>query len=52
MLGKEIGFGPSIFKNPENPSCAFGQVKFILQLKKSSETGEKYLDYKQENPVP
>jgi hypothetical protein len=30
----------------------FWQVKFILQLKKSSETGEKYLGHKQENPVP
>jgi hypothetical protein len=27
-------------------------VKFILQLKKSSGTGEKYLGHKQENPVP
>jgi hypothetical protein len=30
----------------------FWQVKFILQLKKSSEAGEKYLGHKQENPVP
>jgi hypothetical protein len=30
----------------------FRQVKFILQLKKSSETGKKYLGHKQENPVP
>jgi hypothetical protein len=30
----------------------FWQVKFILQLKKSSGAGEKCLGHKQENPVP